>query len=604
MFLHETGEDSESYSRQDLSSLNAVGTQRPSRIGGQTQALPPPQQGHQIIIMASQLPNNPPLKPEPMSRSDSGDGPGLPPTANWAKNPQVEQSRRSSQAASRATPSPKSTHAKLIAQRPESRTTRTTEQSSSEDKSRPPAEASPESPPKVLAPAEQEPNLSPSVARFEAAVRAVVGSDWKWSLDRSLYDDTSLRIIDNYPPLIAENGGAVRFAMKAQQSSQREQDVDPSLGFTATTEDEEHFAGGSLQLGGEPETVEEPNDGSNHSLGNRRNLTHQGSLNISPGHSQPFDSQVKLGTEFASLGIGGRSLTPQQLRNYSPLNSTGQQHDALLEQFQRGGSTNTSQHQPQLSNPFQVQNQQLSAISRHGRQASRYNFSHEPSSSIGSIKPSTNAQLMAQQSAMMPHQQNKYGNQPLQQPALHSNFYSGVQGPPPGLRSSGTPPISGGGMFGQGHGFTSTAGFGGNLTGKNNDDLRDMFRGRNGIGNGIGSDAGKREYMFPSFLQKPSHSPAPAPGPSNSLHGSQIGASIGHQDIISMKPKKKGKKHRHANTSSSGGGAIVDLADPSILQARMHHAGVGQGPYGGTQGQGGYNSHAMMYGNGGYGGRW
>ena len=69
-----------------------------------------------------------------------------------------------------------------------------------------------------------------------------------------------------------------------------------------------------------------------------------------------------------------------------------------------------------------------------------------------------------------------------------------------------------------------------------------------------------------------------------------------------MKQKKKGKKHRHANTSSSGGG-VVDLADPSILQARMHQnaGGAGQGPFGG-QNQGGYHQSNTMYG-GGYG-RW
>jgi len=70
---------------------------------------------------------------------------------------------------------------------------------------------------------------------------------------------------------------------------------------------------------------------------------------------------------------------------------------------------------------------------------------------------------------------------------------------------------------------------------------------------------------------------------------------------MGSKQKKKGKKHRHANTSSSGGSGLVDLADPSILQARMHptgqsNAGVGQGLFGG-QSQGGYNP--MMYNGGG-----
>src|SRR5204863_1462044 len=99
---------------------------------------------------------------------------------------------------------------------------------------------------------------------------------------------------------------------------------------------------------------------------------------------------------------------------------------------------------------------------------------------------------------------------------------------------------------------------------------------------------GKREYMFPSFSNQypPSNSSTPAPAANvlASLYGSQPGA---FQDFGS-KQKKKGKKHRHANTSSSGGSGLVDLADPSILQARMQsqqqqhvqhqgNAGFGQG---------------------------
>ena len=159
-------------------------------------------------------------------------------------------------------------------------------------------------------------------------------------------------------------------------------------------------------------------------------------------------------------------------------------------------------------------------------------------------------------------------------------------------------------MFGQGHGFASamggSAGFGGNVGGKNtNDDLmRELLRSRNGSINGQGSDIGKREFKLP-FTQQPMTSDAPA---SSFLYGSQVGGHYGYQDQQLQKQKKKGKKHRHANTSSSGGGGLVDLADPSILQARMNHGAAGQGQFG-AQGQGGYNPNNMLYG-GGYGGRW
>ena len=157
-------------------------------------------------------------------------------------------------------------------------------------------------------------------------------------------------------------------------------------------------------------------------------------------------------------------------------------------------------------------------------------------------------------------------------------------------------------MFGQNHGF------GGSLAGSsafagakdsNSDMLREMLRNRGMASSGQVHDAGKREFMFPSFLhQYPSTStPAPASGLLASLYGTQPGA---FQDFGS-KQKKKGKKHRHANTSSSGGGGLVDLADPNMFQARMpiqqqqSNAGVGQGLFGG-QGQGGYNQSSMYGG--------
>jgi len=148
-------------------------------------------------------------------------------------------------------------------------------------------------------------------------------------------------------------------------------------------------------------------------------------------------------------------------------------------------------------------------------------------------------------------------------------------------------------MFGQGHGFaTSGLGYGANVTGRNSNDemMRELLRRRD-VG---GQDAGKREYMSSSLSHASTGSgSSSAPGLPNLPFHSQQSA---FQDAASQKSKKKGKKHRHANTSSSGGG-VVDVADPSILQARLHqgNASSGQGLYGG-QGQGGLQS--MMYGGG------
>lgn len=624
MFLHETGEDNDSFSRQDLSSMNAVSAQRPapSAVASSSKAKvpqptpaaqppPPPQLALSNVSAASHSMGRQGSKDEAMSRSDSGDGSALPSTATWVKHPQIPQSRRSSQAASRSTPSPKIGNAKLPSQAGASQAPQEAPAPTAGSSTNPQTQAAPEpqgDQETTATPVMQ--NQRPSLLGLERAVKTVTSCLYKWTLDRTMFDAETLNVIDNYPPLIDVNGGAVRFAMKIQQEQERikeeEEQRNMMQAMSSAVDDEDNLASGSLQLGGEPETQDNQNDMLGHLSNGRRAVPQQRGFGTS-GIGQPFDGQGSVLNNFADLSLTGRSLTPQRQQQISLLKSHNQQHEAVFDHLQRGISGNTSQHQPQLSNPFQAQNQQLSALSGHNRQASRYPFANDSASASAVVKPATSAQLMAQQSAMIPPQLSKpFGSQPPQQPNLHTNFYSGVQGPPPGLKSSGTPPISGGGMFGQGHGFASAMGGSLGLGGKNSNDemMRELVRGRSGIGNGLGSEVGKREFMFPSFLQTPMTSTtSPAPGLQSPLYGAQLGVYNGYQDQGHLKQKKKGKKHRHANTSSSGGGGIVDLADPSILQARVHHGGAGQGPYGGTQGQGGYNSHNMMYG-GGYGSRW
>ena len=152
-------------------------------------------------------------------------------------------------------------------------------------------------------------------------------------------------------------------------------------------------------------------------------------------------------------------------------------------------------------------------------------------------------------------------------------------------------------MFAHGQNFTNP-GFG-----SAKDANTDMHvRGRSGTGGG--PDASKRE-LFLSLQSDPLRSPpqssvpASAPGLHNPLYGQYPGA---YQDPGLVKQRKKGKKHRHANTSSSGGG-VEHLADPSIVQARIHQGGnTGQGLFGGQQG--GYQQSNHMYGGGGYNRGW
>jgi CCR4-NOT transcription complex subunit 4 len=345
--------------------------------------------------------------------------------------------------------------------------------------------------------------------------------------------------------------------------------------------EEEEPESGSLQLGGEPE---------DRDIGRvvefqRRPSTQLPIQRTTGGPFGPSLSQ-NFSQNFSNLSsINGRTLTPAQQQQLLAMKSS-QSQSGFMDQFPPGMGNQLGQG----SALFQQQG--------HNRQSSRYSFANDSSASA-SVKPSANQKLMGQQSSMMPS-----GSHAQQ----GSQFYgSSIPGPPPGLKSSGTPPISGG-MFAQGHGFGGAMGgssvFSGLQKETSSDMLRDMLRSRGVTGSGQSHDTGKREYMFPSFLQQyPSASSTPAPASGlASLYGPQTGAF--HD--FGQKQKKKGKKHRHANTSSSGGGGLVDLADPSILQARMQHqqqsnAGVGQGLFGG-QAQGGYNP-SMMYNNTGFA-RW
>jgi len=208
---------------------------------------------------------------------------------------------------------------------------------------------------------------------------------------------------------------------------------------------------------------------------------------------------------------------------------------------------------------------QNSNQTNHGRHPSRY-FLNE---------------VLGTASKNFAKQSNNLGHGAAQ--GLGNQFtYSSVQGPPPGLKTSGTPPVSGGGMFAQGHGFTQGVGFGN----RENDKLWDLHRSRPAAG----SD-GKRELLFPYHQYPPSSTATPSPGAMSFPYGSQ-GAAY-QEPGNSQKQKKKGKKHRHANTPSSGGG-VVDVADPSILQMRVGGNMASQGYTG--QGQGGFNSvHGNPY---------
>lgn len=548
MFLHEQGDEEDSYTRQDLSSMNSIHTQRPlpggggSGSSGRTTNRQPPPQSTSVPAAQSMA------RSTSKDGSESGfDGSALPSSANWARNPQ--HSRRGSYATSVAASSPAVSTSLPVT------TDAILEVMGRNDE------------PHIIQGSEGNKDTSsvdladvprPSFCiAHNNSLSAVLKVMQACSLPTVL--DVEFDELD--PPMFDVHGGEKRKAMRDDDVSRvsRKRGDDNETQELSECELE---TGGSLALGGEPEERSVNSEG--HAF-DHRHLSAQPPIQrtsteslFGPALSGPNFNQN-------SSNQMNRAMTPQQIMSLRSHNGFGEQLP------------------PGISNPNHVfQNQ------GHTRQSSRFSFATDNPSSNTNMKLAANPRIMAQQSSMMPtSMQSQSGNQ----------FYgSTMPGPPPGLKSTGTPPS----MFGQNFG----SGFGATPKDSSNDLLQSLI-GRSRGGGNHPHDGGKREYLISSFSNQyppPSTStPAPASGLLASLYGNHPGAA---QDFGS-KQKKKGKKHRHANTSSSGGSGLVDLADPSILQARMQHqsqsnTGVSQGVFG-NQSQGGYTPN-MMY-NAGYA-RW
>lgn len=526
MFLHEQGDEEDSYTRQDLSSMNSIHTQRPLPGGGGSTSsrAASRQQTTQPI---------PPPAPQSMARSaskeesDNGvDSSALPSSANWARNQQ--RSRRGSHATSGAASSPVVSASLPV-------TTEAAHQAAEDMEASASGAASHKQAGNRVAPV-LDSSLRDMLRALEACTLPWIGNG---------------RGGDSDPPMFDVRGGEKRRALREEEDS-RVGDSEELGEVQIPSEGEPETGGGSLALGGEPE--ERDVGGDSHGFDQRQTSAQP------PIQRASTDGLFGTGVGDPSFGQGSaRAMTPQQL--------------ASLRSQQGGFGEQMPQAMSNQSSMFEGQG--------HNRQSSRFSFANENATSTTNVKLAANPRVMAQQSSMLPSSlQSQGGNQ----------FYgTTMPGPPPGLKSTGTPPS----IFGQSFG---TSGFGAAPKDSSSDLLQSLIGRNRGGGNQL-HDAGKREYMISSFSNQyppPSTStPAPAPSLLASLYGNNAGA---FQDLGSK--QKKGKKHRHANTSSSGGSGLVDLADPSILQARMQHqsqsnAGVGQGLFGG-QSQGGYNP-GMMY---------
>lgn len=485
------------------------------------------------------------------SRQDSTDGSALPPTAGWANAPLV-RARRASQAASASTASPQLTYASVNPRKPE-----TIKQTESVPETRQIAATEPVSSAAESRSASPESTTQSEPVKLDAfdvilqAIKKTIGNNYAFTFDDSSLPEEARSYIAGMPSLIDPFGGAKRRVIRDKENERRAKSEaaeklrleEQAKSAAEDAMDEEHMASGSLALGGEPE--ENPRSTSARgAIGRPSQQTPTGAL--------PIDQSANLNLS---------NLTSQQ-RQFG-MSNPASMHGSHLQFSSQNTATELSEFDrragPQYS---QAQYDQISGHARHG---SRY-FNNE--------SKSTNNRFPAQQ------QQQPY-------------FSSGVQGPPPGLPTAGTPPVSGGGMFAHGQGFTSK-GFGASQ------DNSDASRNRSGTN--VGQDVKRELLLSLQNSSNPLRSPptqASAPGVLNPLYGQYAQA---YQDPSLVKQRKKGKKQRHANTSSSGGGVEHLAADPSILSARIHQGAGQQGFLG--QNQGGYNQSQNMAAYGGNFGRW
>ena len=545
-FLHESGEDGQSTSLQNEPIISKIQPRSivsnalsQAHISKQQASQPPPSVSSQLMHRQSSKDSD--------ERVDHIDQPGLPSTASWASvNPVSSKIRTGNQIAAGESPSPNVNNSYLVKAEEKKRDSQPEVEAAkpAPSISVPEATISKGKAPVIQAPSAPEDPYS-RIALFKSTIEAFMDPNFRFHFDSSAFTPEELADLDSRPKLIDPRGGEKlrrkREAAVAERAQTQERETTLLSQIAAATEnleEENNIEGGSLALGGEPED-------------NPRINTSRSAI------QRPQQSGYSVADQLSTLG--NRSLTPQPRQQLAAFSSGSQQTPSLGQPSVQGfGDTD---QRPTPAFPSQYESSQ-----GHIRSGSRFFANNEN-------KQQNNQRFAGQQAT-----------------AGQQHFYvSGAATmPPPGLKTAGTPPINGGSMFAQGHGFTSmTSNYGGNK------DMDMLSRARSGTDN-------KREFLL-SFQDTSHRSPppsAPAPGLLNSLYGQFPGA---YQDPGLVKQKKKGKKHRHANTSSSGGG-VVDLADPSILHARANpnNSGNGQGLFSG-QGQGNYN-HSNIYG-GGYG-RW
>ncbi|KAI6608040.1 hypothetical protein MCOR04_000477 [Pyricularia oryzae] len=468
MFLHEQADEDDSYTRQDLSSMNSIHTQRPlSNAAGSSSRTSSRQQTQTPAPSSQTQPSS-----QAMARagskegSDNGDSSALPSSANWARNPQV-RSRRGSHATSGAASSPAvSMSLPATVEAPQEAVEESSQGDSETAQAQPPTEPV-QSPSRTSTQAADE----SMPRRFDDATIEYIKAIGGGSTQLRLVEPFSLSA---YPPLFDSRGGEKRRVL-GDEDETRVSGVTEALDNQDLSEGEPE-QGGSHALGGEPEDRDIGLDSAfdQHRPGTQPPIQRTGN---SEGIFGPAIGSNYMPSSTAG-SLGGRSMTPQQQQQLF-----SRPQAAFADHLPPGiGAAQTSL--------FQGQGQGQA----HNRQGSRYSFANDNGAgSSTSVKLAANPRAMAQQSSMMPSS-SSFHSQPASQ-----YYATSISGPPPGLKSTGTPPN----LFGaQGHAFGGSSAFGSVGVSKesNNDLLQSIMRGRGGQ-SAAGHDAGKLDLADPSILQ-------------------------------------------------------------------------------------------------------
>ncbi|UKZ81080.1 hypothetical protein TrVFT333_008848 [Trichoderma virens FT-333] len=392
MFLHEQGDEEDSYTRQDLSSMNSIHTQRPLPGGNNSSfRTTPRQQASQPTLTAIS---------QSMARSSSKDGSdygpdgsALPSSANWARNPQ--RSRRGSHATSGAPSSPA-----ISASLP---TTTEVAQEAVEDTESPPSTQPPEDDKISNQDPVEEPQVLPSNGSLATILRALQSCTFT-SFVTPQFNELE-------PPLFDIRGGKKRKAMREDDDARIGGDQKNATEGQNQSEGEAE-TGGSLALGGEPEERDVVGDG--------QAFEHRHLNSFPPIQRSNADTLFGPALSGANFNPGtgqmGRGVAPQQLMSLRP-------QSGFSDQVPSG-----------LSSQATFQNQ------GHNRQSSRFGFMADSPPAATNLKFAANPRIMGQQSSMIPSSLQSSGS---------SHFFgSSMPAPPPGLKSTNTPPN----IFGQGFG--------------------------------------------------------------------------------------------------------------------------------------------------------